>query len=190
MLERLRERLHYSRYRRAQIRQSKAKRNKDASFRIEPFVRVIETTCPDLGPASRVLCIGARNEIEIRILEAHGFRDVTAIDLWSRSPRIQVMDMHALRFPEAPFDLVFASHVFEHVWDFDRVARECVRVLRPGRYIFCAVPIGFPVSDHDCYDFKAAAGLLRHFVAWRVTVLHDQVRSNAFAALPGGAVKP
>ena len=183
MLERLKQGLDYARYRRAQIRQSKAKRDKDASFRIEPFAQLIKGRCSDLGPSARILCVGARNEVEVRILEGHGFKDVTAIDLWSRSPRIAVMDMHALRFPDASFDLVFASHVFEHAWDFDRVAGECVRVLRPGGYIFCAVPTNFPLNDHDRYDFKDAAGLLKHFAAWRVTVLNEQMRLNELLLL-------
>lgn len=183
MLERLKRRLDYARYRRAQIRQSRAKRDKDASFRIEPFVQLIRARCSDLAPSARILCIGARNEVEIRILEGHGFKGVTAIDLWSRSPSIEVMDMHALGFPDASFDLIFASHVFEHAWDFDRVAGECVRVLRPGGYIFCAVPTNFPPSDHDRYDFKDALGLLKHFAPWRVTVLHEQMRLNELSLL-------
>lgn len=183
MLQRLKRRLEYARYRRAQIRQSKAKRHKDASFRLEPFVQVIRAKCPGLGGSSRILCIGARNEVEIRIFERHGFQNVTAIDLWSQSPRIRVMDMHALEFPDASFDLVFASHVFEHAWDFDRVAGECMRVLRSGGYIFCAFPTGFSPSDHDRYDFKDATGLLRHFAPWRVTVLHEQMHLDELSLI-------
>lgn len=178
MLERLRERLDYARYKRAQILQSRAKRHKDASFRLEPFIQVIKAKCPDLAAESRVLSIGPRNEVELDIFKRNGFRDITAIDLWSSSPYIQVMDMHDLRLPDASFDLIFASHVFEHAWDFDRVARECVRVLRPGGYIFCAFPTNFQVSSHDRYDFKDAGGFFRHFAPWRVTVLHEQKRGD------------
>jgi SAM-dependent methyltransferase len=175
MLRALRARWQYARYRHAQIRQSRAKRHKDASFRLVPFVAVIRETCPDLTRAARVLCIGARNEVELDVFQRHGFPDVSAVDLWSSSPRIRVMDMHALRFADASFDLVFASHVFEHAWDLARVAAECVRVLKPGGYLFCAVPIGFAPTDHDRYDLKDAAGLLGYFTPWRVTLLHERV---------------
>ncbi len=183
MLERLRERLDYARYKRAQIRQSRAKRHKDASFRIEPFVEVIKAKCLDLTPAARILSIGPRNEVELEIFERNGFKDVTAIDLWASSPRIRIMDMHALTFPDASFDLIFASHVFEHAWDFGRVARECVRVLRPGGYIFCAFPTNFEVTHHDRYDFTDAGGFFRHFAPWRVTVLHEQKRGDELSLL-------
>lgn len=183
MLEALKRRLDYARYRRAQVRQSKAKRHKDASFRLEPFVQVIRDYCPDLGPDARILCIGARNEVEVDIFAQHGWRRVTAIDLWSSSPRIAVMDMHALRFPNASFDLIFASHVFEHAWDFDRVARECVRTLRHGGYVFCAFPTNFTVTDHDRYDFRDAAGVLRHFAPWPVAMLYERRRLDEVALL-------
>ncbi len=110
-----------------------------------------------------MLCIGARNEVELDVFARESFRNVTAIDLWSASQRIRVCDMHALTFPDNAFALVFASHVFEHAWDFPRVAAECVRVLRPGGYLFCAVPTGFEPSEHDRYDFKDAKGLRAYF---------------------------
>jgi SAM-dependent methyltransferase len=164
----------YRRYLAAQRRQSRAKRAKDASFRLEPFVSLVARQCGDLGADARVLCIGARNEVELEIFARHGFRHVTAIDLWSASPRILVGDMHRMVFADAAFDLVFASHVFEHAWDFSRVAAECLRVLRPGGYVFCAVPIGFEPTEHDRYDFKDAAGILRYFAAAPVTVLAEE----------------
>jgi SAM-dependent methyltransferase len=173
MLARLRERLRYRRYLRAQIRQSRAKRAKDASFRLVPFVELIHRACPELPPTAPLLCIGARNEVELDVFMRAGFTNVTAIDLWSRSPRIQVCDMHRLTFPDDAFALIFASHVFEHAWDFSRVAGECVRVLRKGGYLFCAVPTGFEPSEHDRYDFKDAKGVLAYFAPWPVTLVEE-----------------
>lgn len=173
MLARLRERFRYRRYLRAQIRQSRAKRAKDASFRLVPFVDLIRSECPDLALDAPVLCIGARNEVELDVFRKAGFTDVLAIDLWSTSPRIRVGDMHALTFPDEAFSLVFASHVFEHAWDFSRVAAECMRVLRPGGYLFCAVPTDFEPSEHDRYDFKDAKGLLAYFAAWPVRLVSE-----------------
>lgn len=174
LARRLMEAWRYRRYLRAQRRQSRAKRGKDASFRLEPFAALIARQCPDLGADAEVLCIGARNEVEIEILARHGFPRVTAIDLWSRSPRIRVGDMHRMTFPDRSFDLIFASHVFEHAWDFARVAAECLRVLRPGGYVFCAVPTDFEPTEHDRYDFKDAAGLLRYFRGAPLTVLAEE----------------
>lgn len=174
MFARLKEQLDYRRYLRAQIRQSRAKRHKDAGFRLVPFVELIQRHCTDLTANSPVLCIGVRNEVELDVFGRNGFRNVTGIDLWSASPRIVVCDMHALVFPDASFDLAFASHAFEHSWDFSRVAAECVRVLRPGGYLFCAVPTGFEPSNHDRYDFRDASGIQAYFARWRVTVLAEE----------------
>ena len=174
MFAKLKERLEYRRYLWAQIRQSRAKRHKDASFRLVPFVELIKRHCSNLTPTSPILCIGARNEVELDTFARNGFRNVTAIDLWSSSVRIIVGDMHRLVFPGGSFDLIFASHVFEHSWDFSKVARECVRVLRPGGYIFSAIPTGFEPTDHDRYDFKDAAGLLTYFRRWRTTLLVEE----------------
>ena len=183
LVRHLRDRVAYRRYVWAQIRQSRAKRRKDASFRIEPFVRVIKSYCPDLTPGASILCIGARNEIEVSILEREGFSGVTAIDLWSSSSKIRKMDMHALRFREDSFDLIFASHVFEHAYDFPRVAHECARALRPGGYLFCAFPTGFEGNDHDRVDFGDAEGLLRHFAFWRPEKLYEARNLNEVSVL-------
>lgn len=184
LLTSLKERLAYRCYRRVQMRQSRAKRHKDASFRIVPFVELIKRRCTDLRPESAILCIGARNEVELDVFARNGFRNVTGIDLWSGSPRIIVCDMHRLVFPDASFDLIFASHVFEHAWDFSRVASECVRVLRPGGHIFCAVPTGFTPTDHDRYNFRDTAGILNYFSRWRVTLLEElQFRPGELSVL-------
>jgi SAM-dependent methyltransferase len=174
MLTKLRERLDYRLYLWGQIRQSRAKRHKDASFRIVPFVELLKQHCPNLAAASPILCIGARNEVELDVFARNGFQNVIGIDLWSSSPRILVCDMHRLIFPDASFDLIFASHVFEHAWDFRRVAAECVRVLRPGGYIFCTVPTGFVPSTHDRYDFNDTKGILEHFDPYKPALLVEE----------------
>jgi SAM-dependent methyltransferase len=165
--------LDYRRYVWAQVRQSRAKRRKDASFRIGPFIRVIKDHCRDLTRGASILCIGARNEVEVNIFEREGFPRVTAIDLWSTLPKIRRMDMHALAFPDNSFDLIFASHVFEHAYDFPRVAKECVRTLRSGGYLFCAFPTGFQVNEHDRIDFGDAQGLLKCFEPFGAELLYE-----------------
>jgi SAM-dependent methyltransferase len=149
-------------YRRVQVRQSRAKRAKDASFRLIPFVRRV-AEIPDLRVTDRILCLGPRNTVELDLFRTHGFINVAALDLWSDSSRIEVGDMHGLPYADQSVRLVFASHVFEHAYHFETVAAEVTRVLYPGGYVFAAVPINFVPSEHDRYDFQDAAGLLRYF---------------------------
>lgn len=183
LLKRLSEQIGYARYRRAQIRQSRAKRRKDVSFRARPFVKMIKTHAPDVVWNSPILCIGPRNEVELDVFAQAGFERVTAIDLWSSSARIQIGDMHALPFPDASFDLIYASHVFEHSYDFPRVVRECLRVLRLPGYLFSAVPVNFETSDHDRYDFRSTEALLAYFTDRTFEVLYECVLATEVSLL-------
>ena len=183
MLDRLVGAWRYSRYLRAQRRQSRAKRHKDASFRLVPFVQIVRQHCADLGPRSAVLSIGPRNRVELDILKSAGFANVTAIDVWSGAPGIIRCDMHAMTFPDSSFDLVFASHVFEHAYDFGRVASECVRVLKPGGYVFCAVPLGFEPNDHDPISFDSPKAILEYFARAEPQVVYEEVRESELRLL-------
>lgn len=182
-LRRLSDRLAYTAYLWAQVRQTRAKRAKDASFRLEPFARVVREHCPWLGAGSEVLSLGPRNEIEIGILEAAGLGRVTGLDLWPVSRRIRRGDMHRMPFDAGSFDLIFASHVFEHAWDFGAVARECRRVLRPGGTVFCAVPTGFEPNAHDRTLFTTPEEIVAHFRAARPAVLYTAVRPTEIVVL-------
>jgi SAM-dependent methyltransferase len=44
-------------------------------------------------------------------------------------------------FPDATFDLAIATHVFEHVQNFDRMAEELNRVVKPDGRILAVVPL-------------------------------------------------
>jgi len=81
---------------------------------------------------SRVLCIGPRNEAEVLLLSLYGFplRNISAIDLFSYTPLIQVMDMHNMEFDDSEFDIVYSSFVVRYSNDLPRVCQETVRVAR------------------------------------------------------------
>lgn len=182
-LRRLSGGVHYAAYLLAQVRQTRAKRGKDASFRLKPFAALVREHCPELGPGAAVLSLGPRNEIEIGILEAAGLGRVTGLDLWPASPRIRRGDMHRLPFAGGEFDLIFASHVFEHAFDFPRVAAECIRVLRPGGVVFCAVPAGFEPNDHDRTAFRTPEEIAAQFAAAGPTMLYRSARPTELVAL-------
>jgi len=183
LLARLRHRWEYARYRWAQVRQTRAKRHKDASFRLRPFAALVRAHCPELGAASEVLSLGPRNDVELHILEEAGLGQVTGLDLWTSTSRILRGDMHRMPFGDRRFDLIFASHVFEHAFDFSRVAAECLRVLRPGGALFCAVPTGFEPNDHDRTVFRTPEEIVAHFAAGRPAVLHRAARATELVVL-------
>ena len=50
-------------------------------------------------------------------------------------------DLTALPFPNESYDVVYASHILEHIQDDRRALREIRRVLTPGGMAFLPVPI-------------------------------------------------
>ena len=55
-----------------------------------------------------------------------------------------------LPFPDEHFDLVMSTDLWEHIEDHRTVAREALRVLRPGGVLLLAVPSGMDLwSGHD-----------------------------------------
>ena len=165
----------------AQLRQSFAKWSKDVSFRTNPSIDLILASTA-LPHNSRILCLGARNRIELDAWKARGYHRVTAIDLLP-SLGIIPMDFHRLLFAADSFTLIYASHALEHSWDAGRVAREIVRVLKPGGWLFAAFPIQFTPTDHDRYDFGSVEGFLKLFDFARLTRLWHRETPTEVAVL-------
>ncbi len=105
-------------------------------------------------PHSRVLCIGCRNTAELDYFLACGAQSVTGIDLYSTDPRIQVMDMHRMTFPDDGFDVLYSVHAFEHAHDPAQVACEIVRVVRPQGVVAIEVPVQYEPGGADLVYFK------------------------------------
>ena len=61
-------------------------------------------------------------------------------DFSPTAPNILRIDVMAIPFPEAYFDLVIANHVLEHVADDLMALREVTRVLAPGGYAILQTP--------------------------------------------------
>lgn len=110
-----------------------------------------------------LLCVGCRNEFELQYFNNKGFDDVIGIDLFSEHPRIFVMDMHSMTFPNDHFDLVYSSHSLEHSQYPDRVAREIVRVTKPGGIVAIEVPIKFETTVADLIDVGSIDALHQLF---------------------------
>jgi len=126
-----------------------------SNFLIRPL-SVIESRGPEL------LVIGPRTEGEILNLMANGFdrRHITAVDLISYSPWIQLADMHDLPFPDDSFDAVLLGWVLAYSDDRERAARELIRTTRDGGTIAVGVEYN-PLTDDEIveeYGYLAAGG--------------------------------
>lgn len=144
-----------------QIERTLSKRDAKLPARAVAFIDRVDSCWGFTG--RDVLCIGCRNTGEIAAIRGRGARRVTGIDLYSESADILVMDMHALTFGPASFDLIYSSHSFEHARDPRRVASEMLRVLRPGGAVAIEVPVHFEPRGADLHDYGSADGLLAPF---------------------------
>ena len=87
---------------------------------------------------SKSLVIGPRNESEILMLRAYGFKKLSVIDLFSYSPVIQPMDMNQLEFGDNAFDIYYSSAVIKYSTDIKTAVSEAVRVTKNGGIMaFC-----------------------------------------------------
>lgn len=111
---------------------------------IWPLISIdfIRMNCKNL----KVLSIGPRTEAEILAIYGMGIdpNNVTAIDLMSYSPAIDVGDMHDLPYKDNTFDIIIAGWVLAYSADNQKAADEMKRVSRPG----CHIAIGCVAEPH------------------------------------------
>ena len=102
--------------------------------RTERLINVLRSIHELDVPNARVLNIGARNEMELLLMRLYGFRtpNITAIDLFSYSPLIRVMDMHQLDFQDNAFDLTYSAYTLRYSDQLERACREIIRCTRDG----------------------------------------------------------
>jgi SAM-dependent methyltransferase len=141
-------------YRQLQIARSLVRRDYDPAPRARPLLRVLARFVAP-GPDIRVLCVGARNRHELACVEAAGY-DPIGIDLHSTDPRIVIMDMHQLAFATGAFDVVYASHSFEHALDPVVAAAEFIRVVENHGVILLEVPVRTGPRGADLWDYESA----------------------------------
>jgi len=114
--------------------------------RTERLINVLRTI-QDLDPArARVLCVGPRNEAEVLLLPLYGFRarNIEAIDLFSYSPRIRLVDMNDLDYPDNHFDVYYSSAVIKYSPDIRHTVDEAIRVTRRGGFMAFGFTFGTP----------------------------------------------
>lgn len=65
------------------------------------------------------------------------------------SKAMEQIDIMNISYPDNYFDLLFCSHVLEHVIDDRKAIRQFYRVLKPNGFAMIMVPINRPVSVED-----------------------------------------
>lgn len=103
-------------------------------FRTERLINILRSVQSIKIDQARVLTIGPRNEVELLLLRLYGFKanKITAIDLFSYSPHIQIMDMHNLAFPDDSFDVTYSAYTLRYSDKVDMACCEIARCTRSG----------------------------------------------------------
>ena len=61
------------------------------------------------------------------------------------------MDITDIQYPDESFDVIYCSHVLEHVPDDKKAMREFLRVLKPNGWAMLLVPI---IGEHTTEDLS------------------------------------
>lgn len=120
------------------------------------------------GKQREMLHIAPERALESKFRQLFGKNYLTA-DL--HNPRAMVkMDITDIQYPPESFDIVYCSHVFEHVPDDMKAMAEILRVLKPGGWAILQVPI---VRQQTLED----PGITTPEERERVFGQHDHVRA-------------
>ena len=119
--------------------------------------RILDVGCGtgDLGrhaPGSGVEVFGVDIDAEA-LREAAPFETVTCLDL----------EAAPLPYEDGIFDAVLTKDIFEHVRDPGRLAREVVRVVRPGGVVVASIVMARPRTVWA--DYTHVRGFTRHTAA-------------------------
>jgi SAM-dependent methyltransferase len=152
----------YDTYLREQLEETLRKRRLFGrlSFDVVPLVDMLASKYDFRGQS--VLCVGCRNDDEIRYFRKRGAGRVIGIDLYDAGPDIVSMDMHDLKFPDNSFDVVYSRHSFEHAYDKRKAGHEFIRVLRPHGVVVIEVP-GKMKGGGDYNFFTGVGDVLEAF---------------------------
>ncbi|MGJ4932290.1 class I SAM-dependent methyltransferase [Bradyrhizobium sp. HKCCYLS2038] len=145
-----------------------------------------------LKPDVPSLSVGPRWVTEIIFFrERLGLKRHVGLDLFSDDDGLVVAgDMHAMKFPDRHFQLVFIKNTVDKSFDVRRLANEILRVLRPGGLVVIDQISGYgDCSPLTRTDIQRAENLVRVFKALSPQPLNVLVQEDiALTETPGRPV--
>jgi len=161
--------------------------------RAEFFYQIPSTIINNLSN-KKLLIIGPRNVQELYMAWLYGFKwhNIYAIDLYSGHPKIDIMNMHELKFNNEYFDCVVMSFTLSYSNDTEKVIKEVSRVLKPnGIFSFGSTfePksqrwIGSLVNGEKIYRYLKESGMriCFHYPEEKTNALGNSQTINNFNA--------
>jgi SAM-dependent methyltransferase len=105
------------------------------------FIWLYMTRKTDLfdGNYKKMLHVAPEPELS-RLIQKANFINYLSADLSDPYAMVK-MDVTDIQYPDNTFDVIYCSHVLEHIPDDRQAMREFYRVLKPGRWAILNVPI-------------------------------------------------
>ncbi len=124
-----------------------------------------------------VLCIGCRSTQELESFDNLGFGIVKGIDIFSIHERIELMDMHALKYSDNSFNCIYMADVIEHSYDINKVISEVIRVCKTNALICILAPFNFQVNSRRHFtDFESPEKLISMFRGVVNEIVYKELR--------------
>lgn len=91
------------------------------------------------GRPKRMMHVAPEGEMEKLFRNIEGI-DYLSVDLYNPSA-MEKVDITNIPYDEAEFDIIYCSHVLEHVPDDKQAMSEFYRILKPGGWALICIPI-------------------------------------------------
>jgi ubiquinone/menaquinone biosynthesis C-methylase UbiE len=144
---------------------------------LRPGMRVLDAGCgpgPITVDLAEVVTPGEVLGMDIASVQLERGRALAA-ERRARNVRFEQGDAYALPFPDASFDVVFASTLLQHLGEPARALREFRRVVRPGGLA------AITDADWSTLTFEPPGPLLEQFAALVVRTLQHNGGSPSYA---------
>jgi ubiquinone/menaquinone biosynthesis C-methylase UbiE len=129
-----------------------------------------------------LLVVGCGTGGEAGVLARHFRIDTTGIDIGDEfsldrqgaaPAKLEIMDAHAMTFPDGSFDFVYSFHALEHMTDPDLALREMARVLKPGGVYVVGTP-----NKARLLGYIGSATPLKNKIAWNMNDWSARIRGQ------------
>lgn len=139
---------------------------------------------PDISKESKILCIGARYGIEMKVFQEFGFvhDNIIGIDIYPRDENIIKADMHNLPFELQTFDIIYSHHSIDHSLFPKKAFEEFNRVSKENAHWVFSIPFD-DFGKEEAIDFDSSDEIkelilqFKHLVKYELEVKRN---SNGF----------
>ncbi len=140
------------------------------------WLYLTEQTDLFVGPRKRFLHVAPERVIQSKLRTAANI-DYLSGDL--QSPKADIkLDITDIDMPDASFDVIYCSHVLEHIPDDHKAMSELYRVLKPGGWAILLVPSNRKGLTIEDFGLSPAERLRRYGQADHVRIYGRDYRDR------------